>query len=136
MLARFGLAILATLTLGTAAVACSEEAQQKAEDAVDAAREDLENAADDTAARAQAEVFRAALRAADLDNDDDRRKIDVLNDAADELSDDVVVGIDDGDGDGLDDDGLVQIESNDQSACVRIAQDGDVKVTDDPCFED
>ena len=136
VLARVGLAILATLAFGTAAVACSEEAQQKAEDALEAAKEDLENAADDTAARAQAEVFRAALQAADLDNDDDRRKIDVLEEAANELSDDVVVGIDDGDGDGLDDDGLVQIESNDQAACVRIANDGDVEVTDDPCFDE
>ena len=135
MVARLGLAVFVTLALGAGVVACSEDAQQKAEDALEAAKEDVENAADDTAARAQAEVFRTALRAADLDNDDDRRRIEVLEDAADELGDDVVVGIEDDDGDGRDDDGLVQVESNDQSACVRIAKDGDVTVTDDPCFD-
>lgn len=134
MVVRVGLAILATFAFGTAAVACSDETQKKAEEAIEGAKEDVENAANETVARVQAEAFRTALRAADLDNDDDRRRIEVLEEAADELADDVVVGIEDDDGDGLDDDGLVQIESENQAACVRIARNGDTEVTDEPCF--
>jgi hypothetical protein len=124
-----------TLLLGTGLAACSEDTEQQAEDALESAKEDIENAANDTAARAQAEAFRGALLVADLEDDADRRSVDALQEAGDDLPHGTVEGIVDGDGDGLDDDGLVQVESDDQAACVRISADGDVSVTDEPCNE-
>ena len=125
--------MLATIMLTGFSGACSDETQDKAEDAVESAGDDVQDALSDSAARAQAEAFRGALVAQELDGSG-RRDIDTLTDASSALADGTVVGIVDADQDGLDDDGLVQIESSDQAACVRIATDGDVAVTDDPCF--
>jgi hypothetical protein len=128
--------VLLALVLGAGAVGCSEDTQQELEEALESAKQEIEEAVNDTAARAQAEAFRAALLAADLDDDTDRRRVDELEEAGDDLPHGTVEGIEDSDGDGLDDDGLVQIDSNDQSACVRVRDNGDVSVTDEACDEE
>lgn len=126
--------MVTAITIAALSVAaCSDATRDKAENAVDSAVNDITNVVNDSTARAQAETFRGSLVAQELDGTG-RRGIDTLTDAADDLPDGTVVGIEDADHDGLDDDGLVQIESNDRSACVHVAASGDVTVTDDACF--
>ncbi len=94
------------------------------------------DAADDVTARAGAEAFRVSLKA--QDTDDDRggvRAIDALNKAAEDVpgSPDIT-GIADTDGDGTDDDGLLEVKVGDQVACVRLPESGnEIDVTDDAC---
>ena len=43
-------------------------------------------------------------------------------------------GIEDGNGDGLDDDGLIQVDQGGQSACVKVPATGnDIQVTSGAC---
>ncbi len=115
--------------------ACSEDTQDKARDAAESAREDAEDATGDAAARSAAEAFRGALKADDAGDDKGLRSVDVLTENAKDLpGDPEVSGIEDGDGDGMDDDGKVQFEVSDGSACVTVPESGeDTTVEDGKC---
>jgi len=94
------------------------------------------DAANDATARAGAEAFRLSLKA--QDTDDDRggvREIVALNKAAEDTPGSPnVTGIADSDGDGVDDDGFVEVKVGDQVACVQLPKSGNkVDVTDDAC---
>ena len=55
-----------------------------------------------------------------------RRDVDVLEESVDDLpGEPEVTGIDDGDGDGRDDDGVVEVHVGDQRACLVIGEPGD-----------
>lgn len=90
--------------------------------------------ADSAGAVAVAEALHAILVADDLGDESERRNVDVLREAVDDLpGDPEVVGIADEDGDGRDDDGRVEVRVDDEAACVAIATNGDTDVHDRAC---
>ena len=73
-----------------------------------------------------AEALRASLSSNDTAAEDGLRSVAALQEVADDLpGDPEVTGIEDGDGDGLDDDGKVQVDQDDASACVTLPEAGD-----------
>jgi hypothetical protein len=122
--------------VGAFAVAgCSSDTTDKAKDTAKSAQEDVEDAAGTGAARIAAEGLRASLKGNATADDEGVRSVKAINDAADELPDDAELsGVDDGDGDGKDDDGKVQVSVGDQQACLTLPATGeDTKVTTGPC---
>jgi hypothetical protein len=95
--------------------------------------DDVGEVAESAAARGVAEIIRLALFEDD-GPDTDRRKVEVLQESVDDIpgSPDVS-GIADEDGDGLDDDGNVEVRFNDEVACLTVAEDGEVDVTGGAC---
>ena len=116
------------VALGLVVTGCSDED-------VDATREELEDVTGAVGARSLAESLRAALKAKELAADEHLRDVATLRDAAADLpGDPEIVGIEDADGDGRDDDGKVEVRTGDQAACLTIADDGnDVDVADRAC---
>ena len=72
------------------------------------------------------------MKAAD---DQDTRSVEQLQGYVDDLpSQAKATGLDDQDGDGLDDDGKIQFTVGDKSSCLTIPESGnDTKVTDYAC---
>lgn len=113
--------------------AASDEAQQDAEDmasdvseAAGDVADDLAGGADAVGARAQAEALRASLKGNDTANAEGVRSVAAIEQAAADLPGDVAIsGVDDGDGDGLDDDGRVQVDQDGESACVILPAEGE-----------
>jgi hypothetical protein len=108
--ARWALtAIFAALVL---LVGACDEAQEKAKEA---------------GARTSAEGLRVSLKAQDTDDvTGGVRSVEALREAADDLPGDVdVTGIADRDGDGVDDDGIVEVKVDDEFACVTLPESGD-----------
>ena len=128
-------AALAVLWFTAGLVACSDETTESIEESAREAREDAENAAGATAARVVAEELRAALKLKDLGEGLTERHVSVLNEVVNDLpGDPEITGIDDGDGDGKDDDGKVEAHVDDQSACLTISEDGkDTNIENGPC---
>ncbi|HEX6311490.1 MAG TPA: hypothetical protein VF152_07655 [Acidimicrobiia bacterium] len=119
--ARIGLVVLATAAL-LAGSAC-DDAQDEAEETV----EEVEEKAGEAGARAGAEAFRASLKAQETDDDAGGvRAIEPLRAAAEDVPGGAdVTGITDSNGDGVDDDGYVQVEVGDERACVTLPETGD-----------
>jgi hypothetical protein len=118
--AQLALGVLAVGALALAGVAC-DDAEEKVNDAT---------------ARAGAEGFRVSIKAQDTDDDSGGvRSIEALRAAAEDVPGDPdITGIEDSDGDGVDDDGLVEVKVGDQVACVQLPESGDeVDVTGDAC---
>jgi hypothetical protein len=92
-----------------------------------AACDEAEETAERVGARVSAEEFRVFLKAQDTDdNTGGVREIEALREAADDLPGDPdVTGIEDADGDGVDDDGLVELKVDDEYACVTLPESGD-----------
>jgi hypothetical protein len=120
--ARMGLLALAVVGLVVGS-ACDDETQDEAEEAVEGAKEK----AGEAGARASAEAFRVSLKAQDTDDATGGvRNVEALRAAADDLPGDPdITGIADADGDGRDDDGYVQADVGDESACVTLPETGD-----------
>ena len=116
------------VAVGLVVTGCSDED-------VDATREELEDVTGAVGARSVAESLRAALKAKDLAGGENLRDVATLRDAAADLpGDPEIVGVDDADGDGRDDDGKVEVRTGDQAACVTVAEDGDdVDIADGAC---
>ncbi len=125
------------LTLLLGASACSDDTNDKVSDAADSVgsdvsdaagdiREDAEDGAGAVGARTQAEALRASLKGNDTADAEGVRSVAAINEAATDLPGDVeVTGVDDADGDGLDDDGRVQVDQGDQSGCVILPAEGE-----------
>ena len=125
------------LTLLLGASACSDDTNDKVSDAADSVgsdvsdaagniREHAEDGAGAVGARTQAEALRASLKGNDTADAEGVRSVAAINEAATDLPGDVeVTGVDDADGDGLDDDGRVQVDQGDQSACVILPAEGE-----------
>ena len=125
------------LTLLLGASACSDDTNDKVSDAADSVgsdvsdaagdiREDAEDGAGAVGARTQAEALRASLKVNDTANAEGVRSVAAIEEAASDLPGDVeVTGVEDADGDGLDDDGRVQVDQGDQSACVILPAEGE-----------
>jgi hypothetical protein len=103
----------------------------------DSAGDDADNGPAEVAESAAARVVAEALRVVLVEDDGpatDRRKVDVLQESVDDLPGTPdVSGIVDDDGDGLDDDGNVDVHVNGETACLSVADDGDVDVTGGAC---
>jgi hypothetical protein len=110
MLTRCSVVVMIVST--TALIGACDEAEEKAKQA---------------GARASAEALRVSLKAQDSDaGTGGVRNIEVLREAADDLPGDVdVTGVSDGNGDGIDDDGLVEVSVDDEFACVTLPESGD-----------
>jgi hypothetical protein len=125
---RLLLVPIAVAALGVGAFGCDEAEE---------VGEDVQEGVEGATARTAAEGFRVAVRAQDTDDETGGvRNIDALNSAADDVPGDPdIVGIEDTTGDGIDDDGLVEIRVGDQRACVELPESGnEIDVTGDPCF--
>jgi hypothetical protein len=94
---------------------------------------DAEEVTESAGARALAEAVRVTLIADG--NHDDRRTVEALEEAVSDIpGSPEVTGIEDGDGDGRDDDGNVVIHVDDETACLSVDDDGkDVDVTGGEC---
>jgi hypothetical protein len=98
--------------------------------------DEAEETAKQTGARTSAEAFRVSVKAQDTEGDPGGvRNIQVLREAADDLPGGPrVLGIDDSNGDGIDDDGFVEVKVDDEFACVTLPESGDdVDVTGGRC---
>lgn len=120
------IAFAATLSLGLVATACSDDTQ----DAVD-------TAVDQTSALGIARAWQASLVGNETADTDPAgvRSVAVLEQSSEDLpGDPTIVGIDDADGDGADDDGTVQVDVEDQSACLTLPESGnDIDVEGGAC---
>jgi hypothetical protein len=94
---------------------------------VAAACDEAEEKAKEAGARASAEAFRVSVKTQDTEGvPGGVRNVQVLREAADDLPGKAdVVGIDDGNGDGMDDDGVVEVQVDDEFACVTLPESGD-----------
>lgn len=100
------------------------------DDPDDSAAEVVESAM----ARGLAEALRAVMVIDDLDEDQHRRDVEVIEESIADLPvDPEIRGVLDSDGDGRDDDGKVEVEVEAEVACVTIAEDGEVDVTGGAC---
>jgi len=136
MLRRTTLAVLTLLAFVVPlAAGCSSDTTDSAKETVESAKDDAAQAADDAEVRAQAEALRASMKANDTADEEGVRSVDALDQAVEDLpGDPEVSGIDDGDGDGLDDDGKVQLTVGGSHACVTLPESGEeIDVTDGEC---
>jgi hypothetical protein len=128
------------------AAACSESEQQDARNTAssieDDAREqadelgqELDDATADARARAAAEDLRLRIKANDAAEAQGARSVAAITESAtDVVGDPEVAGVEDADGDGLDDDGKVQVNVEGASACVTLPATGDdTTVEGGPC---
>jgi hypothetical protein len=123
-------ALIGFIALGAALFAGS--ACDDAEETV----EEVEEKAGEAGARASAEAFRASLKAQETDDSAGGvRAIEPLRAAAEDVPGDPdITGIADENGDGVDDDGYVQVNVSDQNACVTLPESGDeIDVAGGPC---
>jgi hypothetical protein len=136
--------LLATSLVLVAALlaGCSDDDEDAVEDAVDEAGESLESVAtevegavDDAAARVAAEAFAAAVDADEDAAADGATSMSVIEENIDDLpGDPEVSGVEDADGDGRDDDGLVGFVVDEDESCVELDPDGgEASVLDGPC---
>jgi hypothetical protein len=118
------------LALGLVLAACGDD-----DDTGDGVAQDLEDAAESGGARVLAESLRALLVAEDIGGPDvDRRNVDVLLETVDDLpGSPEITGIEDNDGDGIDDDGRLQATVDDEVACISVDDSGDTDVDGGPC---
>jgi hypothetical protein len=131
---RFIAALAATAFAFSFFAACSEDTQDDIGDAAESVREDVEDAAGSAGARGVAVSLQGALEAKDIPQGESERSVSVLEDVVRDLPGDPdVTGIEDSDGDGEDDDGKVQVNVEDQSACLTIAADGNTEVDGGRC---
>ncbi len=96
---------------------------------------DVANGTNKVRARATAEAIRVSLKNNKDADAKGVRNIDVLHQVVKDLpGDPTVTGIEDKNGDGLDDDGHLQVDQGGQSACVTLPKTGkDIQVTSGPC---
>lgn len=130
------LATLAAVVLAFSPLAsCSDEAQDETGEAVDEVVDDAAEGVDVVQARTTAEALRTSLKANDTADEEGIRSVAAINEAAEDLpGDPEVTGVDDGDGDGLDDDGNVQVTVEEEQACVILPAEGeDTTVEDGAC---
>jgi len=124
------LAALATLlAVGLAfspLASCSSETRDNAKDTVKSAKDDVAKGTDKAGARTAAEALRASLKGNDTADKEGVRSVKAINQAAKDLPGDATfTGVDDGTGDGLDDDGKVQVTVGSASACLTLPAKGD-----------
>lgn len=97
---------------------------------------EVNDAVDEASARTQAEALRASLEASKEDGENLRSVTLIAASVEDLPGEPNVTGVEDTDGDGLDDDGMVEVELDGGKACVTLESDGDDSgVTDEACAD-
>lgn len=124
---RIATALAATsLSLLLLTAGCSSDTADNAKDTVESASNDVESGAQQATASSTAEAFRASLKGNKDADEQGLRSVDVLQQVADDLPGDPdISGIEDGDGDGLDDDGKIQVTAGDEQACISVPESGE-----------
>ncbi len=127
--------LVAGAVVASMAASCSSSSRNDIKKTATDLRSDVSSGANQLGARATAEAIRASLKA---NKDADKkgvRSVEVLNQVVKNLpGNPKVTGIEDKNGDGLDDDGFVQVDQDGQSACVTLPPRGkDIKVTSGAC---
>lgn len=133
---RLSTALLAaTLSFAVVGASCSSDTVDSAKETAESAGDDIESGADQASARTTAEAFRASLKGNDDAEEQGLRSVEVLQQVADDLPGDPdISGIEDSDGNGMDDDGKVQVTAGDEQACIIIPETGtDTDVTNEAC---
>ncbi|MGN6695688.1 MAG: hypothetical protein ACTHN0_16045 [Aquihabitans sp.] len=104
----------------------AESLKDDAKDNAETASSEVEKTGDEAQARAAAEDLRARIKANDTANDEGARSVAAINESLQDVAGDPELeGLEDGDGDGLDDDGKVQINIEDSSACLTLPKSGE-----------
>jgi hypothetical protein len=97
-------------------------------------KDDFERLAEGAGARSVAEALRVSLLAQDLQSDQHVDDVAVIQDAVRDLPGDPdVLGVEDADGDGRDDDGKIEVRVDNEPACVTVQENGEVDVSGDAC---
>ena len=124
-------AVMVATGLAVAALAgCSDDTTDKVKRAASTVQENVGEAG----AFALAEALRGALAVKDLPEGQTERDVDVLDQVVRDLPGNPdFTGIEDADGDGVDDDGNVQANLGDRAACLHIAENGDMNVDKGAC---
>lgn len=105
---------------------CSSDTVDKTKDAAESAGDDVASGADSAQARTTAEALRASLKGNKTADEEGVRSVAAIEEAVEDLPGDPDVnGIDDGDGDGLDDDGKVQVTVDEEQACLTLPGTGE-----------
>lgn len=95
---------------------------------------DAEDVTESAAVRVVAEALRVTVAAEDLEEGEHPRDVAILEEAVADLpGEPEVSGIEDGDGDGRDDDGLLEVHVDEEVACVSVSDAGEVDVTGGAC---
>lgn len=122
-----------TLALAVALAACGKGDDPDDSDGEDSAAEDAEEVVESAGARGIAEMLRVVL-VSDNTFEGREREVEVLEENVSDLpGDPEVTGIEDTDGDGLDDDGELLVHVDDEVACVSISESGSVDVHGGEC---
>lgn len=143
---RVGALLISVVLLGTLGSACSDETQQSARETADALGADAQRNAEQAGnelgakaaegqARVAAEDLRVRIKANAAAVTQGPRSIVAINESAAAVAGSPeIAGAVDADGDGLDDDGKVQVNVDGASACVTLPATGnDTTVTGGPC---
>jgi hypothetical protein len=135
---RMAVAALVVVLMGATASCSDDEADRAADEARDdleEAADDIGSAVDDAGARVAAEAFAASVDTDEEAADKGARDMGVIEEnLADLPGDPETTGVEDGDDDGQDDDGMIGFVVNDHESCVELAADsGEASVLDGPC---
>jgi hypothetical protein len=97
-------------------------------------KDDFERLAESAGARSVAEALRVSLLAQDLQADQHVDDVAVIQAAVRDLPGDPdVLGVEDANGDGRDDDGKIEVRVDNEPACVTVHENGEVNVSGDAC---
>ncbi len=120
------LAIVFATTLAFGTVACSSKTQNSAKDTLNSAKKDAAKKTDEVAARAAAEGLRVSLKGNDTAGKEGIRSVKAINQAAKDLPGNAKFsGVKDSDGDGMDDDGKVEVTVGSGQACLTLPKTGE-----------
>lgn len=116
-------------------VGCSSETRDDVGEAADSVGEEIEDAAGTASASAVASSYAAAIRANSTVDDEGARSIVGLQESAADLpGEPEITGIEDTNGDGLDDDGQVSVMVGDQGACLILSETGEeIDINSEAC---
>jgi hypothetical protein len=132
---RLAMIAVALFVLPVAATACTQDDRDEARDTAEDVQDDVAEGIDTVGARSVAETFRLSMQNNDTAEREGMRSIDALEQARDDLpGDPEITGIEDTTGDGMDDDGEVEVTVGGETACVTLPEEGDdIEVTDGSC---
>ena len=137
MIRRLAPFAVAFVLIAPFASACSSDTKENAKDTAESVKEDaqdnaekagdeIEQKGDEAQARTAAEDLRARIKANDTADEEGARSVAAINESlADVAGDPELSGLEDSDGDGLDDDGKVQVDVGDASACLTLPAEGE-----------